>query len=82
MGLDPSDRLHELYRLTERNLELRRRFLGLGSAEVAALRKVARWADGAAADDLVARDRERPRDRQRRVECPDDAVLEDHAAAP
>ena len=32
-----------------------------------------------AAGDPVAGDRERPRDRQRRVERPDDAVLEDHA---
>ena len=32
-----------------------------------------------AAGDAVARDRERPRDRQRGVERPDDSVLEDHA---
>jgi hypothetical protein len=48
-GRDDTE-LVALYRYTARNIALRREFVGLGSAEVAALARVAPWADGAAPD--------------------------------
>src|SRR4051794_24726064 len=44
----PRVRLHELYRVNESNLALRRSFIGLGPRELAALRAVAPWAREAA----------------------------------
>jgi methyl-accepting chemotaxis protein len=46
--------LHELYRVNEDNLALRRGFIRLGERENATLARLARWADGAA--DAIAAD--------------------------
>jgi methyl-accepting chemotaxis protein len=40
--------LHALYRINDRNLALRREFLGLGAADLAALARARRWADSRA----------------------------------
>jgi hypothetical protein len=40
--------LHQLYSINEENLALRRQFIGLGDRDIAVLRRLKRWADGAA----------------------------------
>ena len=71
LGQRPGDEVHVRVREAREDA---------AAAEVHDLRRRERRLVSAdAAGDPVACDRERPRDRQRGVECPDDAVLEDHA---